>query len=149
MDLIPPLESHLLDPVARHFADQGYAVAAEMYYNHRLADVVAVKDGRVIAVELKLRAWKGALKQATAYQVTAHESYVALPLVVALPLLRRPSHFLKEGVGLLGVNHPHGDVRCLIPAGENKRLLPFAAERIRLAIEALMAEEPAEAAPQV
>lgn len=148
MELIPPLEADLCGPVVRHFAEQGYDVAVEVYYNRRLADVVAVKGDRVVAVELKLRDWKGAFKQATAYQCCAHESYVALPLIVAVPLLAKRRLFTDEGVGLLAVNWPVNDVRCLIPAGANTRILPFAADGIRAAVDEALSLLDEDAAPE-
>lgn len=131
MDLLPGREAALTLPVARHFAALGYRVRAEVDVNGRLADLVCVKDDEVVGVELKLADWRAAHRQATAYQLGCHRAYVALPLLVAARVAA--SHraaFERDGVGLLAVNHPHGDVRELVPCGANARFLPFLAQHL-------------------
>lgn len=128
MDLLPGRENLLTIPVARHFVSEGYRVAGEVDVHGRYADLVAVRGEDVVGVELKLADWKAAHRQALAYQLGCHRSYVALPLVKAARVAA--SHraaFERDGLGLLGVNHPEGDVRVLVEAGESPRLLPFLA----------------------
>lgn len=129
---IPRLESELAPPVGAHFGREGYDVWYEVPFNGRIADVIAVKGEEVVAVELKLRDYRGAHRQAIAYQVGCHRSYVGLPLPVALDCLRRHRHaFDASGAGLLAVNHPAGDVRELLPARLHEgRFLPFLAEAL-------------------
>ncbi|HVL47971.1 MAG TPA: hypothetical protein VM889_05400 [Candidatus Thermoplasmatota archaeon] len=129
----PRFESGLLAPVLAHFAAEGYTLATEVPVNGRLADVVAARADEVVAVELKLDDWRGAFRQATAYQVGADRAFVALPLLVAAGVMHAPV-FDQAGVGLLGVNHPKGDVRVLLPARRSGRHLPFMAAALRDAI---------------
>lgn len=131
--LVPRLEREMAAPVAAHFAAQGYETFFEVHFNGRIADVVAVKGEEVVAVELKLRDHRTALRQATAYQVGCQRSFLALPLPVALDCLRKERTTLERGgVGLLAVNMPMGDVRELVPARINEgRFLPFLADALR------------------
>ena len=128
---VPPLESALLAPVARHFAEQGYSLRAEVPVNGRFADLLALKGDDLVAVELKLTDWRGALRQAVAYQVGADRSYVALPLDTAMTVLRRRSAFEEARVGLLAVHPPDGSVRQLLPSDRSARHLPFQADGLR------------------
>lgn len=130
--IIPRLESELAAPVAAHFQTQGYDVWLEVPFNGRIADVIAVKQDEVVAIELKLRDYRGAHRQAVAYQVGCHRSYVGLPLPVALHCMRRHGHALRQsGAGLLAINMPGGDVRELLPARTHEgRFLPFLAEAL-------------------
>ena len=128
---VPPLESALFPPVARHFRERGYAIQAEVDVNGRYADVLALGPEGLVAVELKLTDWKGALRQAVAYQVGVERSYVGLPLDTAMTVLRKRSAYETEGVGLLAVHPPDGSVRELIPARPSARHLPFMADRLR------------------
>jgi hypothetical protein len=135
--LIPDRESALLAPVARRFAEQGFLVGAEVDIAGRIADVVAVRDGEVVGVELKLRDWRAAGRQALAYQLGCHRTFVALPLLEASRLLSaRQAEFQARfpGCGLLGVNHPGSEVRTLLDAGPNSRFLPFLSEGLAIRI---------------
>ncbi len=134
VDLMPRLERELAAPVVRHFAARGCRVDVEVEFNGRIADVIAVSpDGEVDAVELKLRDWAVAERQARAYQVGAHRAWVALPLASALRYSRLVAFrraFEKGGCGLLAVNHPFGDVREVIPARASARRLDFLADHL-------------------
>ena len=127
------LERALAAPVARHLQAQGYRTFEEVYFNGRIADIIALKDEEVVAVELKLSNYREAHRQAVAYQVGCHRSFVGLPLESAVDCLRRHRHeFDKSGAGLLGVNMPAGDVRELLPARHHAgRFLPFLADHLK------------------
>lgn len=58
----------------------------------------------VVAVELKVSHWRGALLQAARNRVFAHRSFVALPASLASRVRTAPE-FGRVGVGLLGVAH--------------------------------------------
>jgi hypothetical protein len=129
----PYLERALAPPVTRHLRAGGYRTFEEVYFNGRIADVVGVKGEEVVAVELKLRDFKQAHRQAVAYQVGCHRTFVGLPLERALECLRRHRHeFEESGAGLLAVRMPAGDVRELLPARHHEgRFLPFLADALR------------------
>lgn len=127
-EAVPPLEVHLADPVAAFLRTRGYDPFHEVYFNGRIADLLAVRDGELVAVELKLRDYKAAHRQAMAYQVGCHLSYVALPLPTARLCLRKHrGAFEDSGVGLLAVHA--GEVReALVARHHEKRFLPFLAD---------------------
>lgn len=114
-------ESDLCDPARTFLESRGYAVLDEVRIGGRRADLVGIGDA-VAAVELKLRDWGGALRQAMAYQLGADFAWVAMPLDSAARALRFRDRFEREGVGLLGV--VHGECRELVPARPSPRLLP-------------------------
>ncbi len=152
---MPPREEDMVAPVARYFQRDGWHAAPEIAFNRRIADLILVKDDMTAAVELKLRDWRGAHKQAQAYQVGCGWSWIGLPLVVAAKIAARPEAMRaldESGVGLLGVNWPQpadddGDVRVLKPAEPSRRLLPFLEDGVRdAALD--VTYEPGEALPQ-
>ena len=128
---IPALERELAAPVGRFLTAQGYEAFFEVSFNGRIADVIAVRGDEVVAVELKLRDYRTAHRQAIAYQVGCHRSFVGLPLQTALGALRRDRHaFAESGTGVLAIE---GDeVRELLPARlHERRHLPFMAEALK------------------
>lgn len=135
---LPRLERELAAPVGRYLEEQGYEAFYEVHFNGRIADVVAVRGEEVVAVELKLRDVRTAQRQALAYQVGCHRSYVGLPLETALAALRRHRHaFETSGTGLLAVHLAPAaagapTVRELLPARTHQgRFLPFLAEALK------------------
>jgi len=128
---VPALESELAEPVGRYFAAQGYDPHYEVHFNGRIADVIALKDDEVVAVELKLRDYRTAHRQAMAYQVGCQRSYIGVPLETALLALRRDRHaFGESGTGILAIDG--ASVRELLPARLHaNRHLPFLADALR------------------
>src|SRR5512136_3413508 len=68
-------ETDLYRPVKRFLQRQGYDVKGEIGD----CDVVAIRDGLVLAVELKVQAGLKLLQQAVSRLSCADEVYVALP----------------------------------------------------------------------
>lgn len=116
-------------PLASWLAGSGYRVLAEVPIVGRWADLVGTREAEVVAIELKLRDWRGALHQAVAYQIGADRAWVAMPLAAASRAYRHRYRFEREGVGLLAVDD-QGGVRIPIPAESSPRLLPFVREGI-------------------
>lgn len=123
------LEADLLPPLARHFEALGFRVFAEVPVTGRRADLVAVADEGLVAVEMKLARWREAVRQAVAYQVWAPHAYVALPFPRALRAARHRARFEAEGVGLLAVLDC--DVRTFWPAARSARLFPALTDLVR------------------
>ncbi len=107
----------------------GYSVDAEVPILGRRADLIGTRDDALVAVELKLRDWREALRQATAYQLAADHTWVAMPLGAASSAYRARWQFDAEGIGLLAVDD-RGNVRAPIAAQPSPRLLPYLRERI-------------------
>ena len=123
------VEAELVEPLATWLTDAGYRVDAEIPILGRRADLVGAREGDLVAIELKMRDWSAALRQAIAYQLAANSAWVAMPLAGASLAYRQRWRFEGEGVGLLAVDD-HGNVRMPIPAGSSLRLLPFVRERV-------------------
>jgi len=122
-------ESELLPPLVRHFTSRGYRAIPEVAVANRRADLVAISEDGLIAVELKVSHWRQALRQAVAYQLWAPLAYVALPFPRALLVSRHRDRFAAEGVGLLAVLDE--DVRTFFPAGPSPRLFPALTDLVR------------------
>lgn len=128
---VPALESELAPPVGAWLVEQGYEAFYEVPFNGRIADVIALRGEEVVAVELKLRDWRTAHRQAIAYQVGCERSYIGVPLETALVALRRERHaFQTSGTGILAIDA--GNVREVLPARLHEgRHLPFLADGLR------------------
>jgi len=117
-------EEIMCRPVSAHFRSLGYRVYREAKVAGRWVDILAVGN-EIVAVELKIRNWREALKQAMSYQLGAHYALVAMPLDHVFPAMRSRHLFEREGVGLMAVSSAAGEVRVLIEPQASPRLLPF------------------------
>ncbi len=124
------LEAELLEPVSGWLEDTGFEVRTEVPILGRRADLLGLRQDGLAAVEMKMRDWSGALRQAIAYQVAADWAWVAMPLAAASRAYRQRWKFEAEKVGLLVVDDG-GRVRVPIPAGPSPRLFPALGEKIR------------------
>jgi hypothetical protein len=115
-------ESELIKPVSDYFKNKGYKVRYEIRIGFCRADIVAFKDNKSTAVELKLRDWKKAIIQAKNYQLGSNYVYLAIPLSRVYNVLRKAEHYLKkEGIGLLIVNEKTLNVKKFIKAKHSKK----------------------------
>jgi hypothetical protein len=122
-------ETELVEPVATWLEASGFDVRVEVPILGRRADILGSRTDEVAAVELKMYDWRGALRQALAYQLAADRAWVAMPLAAASRAYRSRWKFEVEKVGLLAIDD-QGGVRVPIPAGESPRLLPFLQTKI-------------------
>lgn len=122
-------EAELLPPLVHHFESLGFRAVAEVPVAGRRADLVAVSDEGLVAVELKVSAWREALRQAVAYQVWASHAYVALPFPRAVRVSHHRDRFESEGVGLLAILGR--DVRTFVSAAPSPRLFPALSDLVR------------------
>lgn len=113
-------EEHLRGPVRAWLSTRGFEVFDELPLLGRRADLVGVAESGTIAVELKLRDWRGALAQAKSYQLAVDRAAVAMPLRGALRAYRHRDRFVRERVGLLAVRSS-GEVTVPIPAQRSDR----------------------------
>jgi hypothetical protein len=115
-------EFELIKPVSDYFKTQGYRVVEEVPIGYCRADLVAFKEGIVVAVEIKLQYSTKALIQVKNYQLGADFVYLAIPLMKSFSLLRKKEYVLrKEGIGLLLVNEETCAVEKIIDAQQSTR----------------------------
>jgi hypothetical protein len=111
-------EADLRKPVVEFLRSLGCnRLEIEVPLLDRGVDVFGVKTGRgtqSYAVELKLRDWQKALKQAAVYQLCADYCYVAMPCDKATRLDQKD--FEEAGVGILAVNPNTKDVHIVLMA---------------------------------
>lgn len=118
-------EIHLRGSLEAFFAEHGYRTFAEVRMVNRWVDLVAVGNGRIIAVEMKLEKWREAIRQAVAYQLGSDFTVVGMPLGKAIDAYRNRFYFRKEGVGLFGVRVRTPEVRVLIEPERSTRMMPI------------------------
>jgi hypothetical protein len=116
------LEYELIKHVSNYLKKEGYRLFYEIRIGYCIADIVAIKNETVMAVELKLRDWKKAIIQAKNYQLSADFVYLAFPLNRSFNVLKKAEHILKkENIGLLIIKEDNCEVRKIINAGKSKR----------------------------
>jgi hypothetical protein len=116
------LELELIKPVSDYLKKNGYKVRYEIKIGFCRADVVAFKDEKTIAIELKIRDWKKAIIQAKNYQLGCDYVYLAVPLLRSYNILRKAEFNLKkEGIGLLVINEKTCEVRKIISAKRSNK----------------------------
>ena len=128
------LENDLYRPMYNYFKKRNYSIEFEVPIHCNRIDLVAYNQIHLIAVELKLKNWHRALRQATYYQLGADFSYIAMPFYQAVEVYKR-GRFLKcEGVGLFGVILNKDEVRELIKPKRSIKKLDYMARGIYLTI---------------
>lgn len=91
------------------------ATATEFDYQSGRTDVIAIgAEDQLVAFEAKLTRWKVAVHQAFKNTCFADESYVVLPMRIAIRAYEQRGEFLKRRVGLCYVQD--SDIVILIPA---------------------------------
>lgn len=73
-------EDDFLRPIRRLFPKNQYSFFEDVKVNDRRIDVILYRkdNGRIIAVELKIKKWQRALEQAAVYQLFTNQVYVSL-----------------------------------------------------------------------
>jgi hypothetical protein len=118
-------EEDLYKYLVRYFKSQDYSIEVEVPIYRNRIDMIAFNNEQLIAVELKLKDWKCALRQATYYQLGADLSYIAMPFYQALKVYRRTGQLESHGVGLLAVMLDRWEVRELIKPKPSARKVDY------------------------
>jgi len=136
MPLTPPklLEVDLIIPISQYFQDKGYSIDLEIPVYRNRADMMAYTETELVAVELKLRNWKRALRQASYYQLGADYSYIAMPFNEAFEVHKKRKILKRERVGLLAVIMDSYEVRELVQPKPSAKKLEFIEGKIRKSI---------------
>lgn len=101
----------------------------EFDYRCGRTDIVALSaTGSVIAIEAKLRDWRGALQQAYRNTSYASESYVLMPMAAIPRVLTHAIEFSRRGVGICAIEG--NGLRVVHPAKrQHEPLLRVLSER--------------------
>jgi hypothetical protein len=95
-------ENIMVPKVSEYFKNMGYQTFTEVPIMRKKVDLVAFDNKNSIAVELKVKDWHRALRQAAIYKVLADYAYVA----IWHEYLHRVNieQFKQLGVGIIEVN---------------------------------------------
>jgi len=112
-------EEELYRPIFELFGGDYFATSA-IELGPKEIDIVleSLTTGKLIAIEVKVRKWKQALRQALNYQLGADESYVAIHEKYSRSI--NPQKFKELGVGLITVD-PKGKAEIRIPPIQSPR----------------------------
>ena len=99
---IPLTEKVLTERTESFLKTQGYKVFKEVKLLTRKVDLVGIRKGKLIAIEVKVNQWKKALQQAIACSFFFNETYVAIwhRFIKNLNF----SLFNQFGIGVMSVN---------------------------------------------
>lgn len=124
------LEIELFPAVEQYYQREGYNVEREVPMRSRVIDIICRNCEEIIAIEIKVRNWKKALRQAIIYQLCANKTYVALCHKYLGGV--ESDFFLKYGVGLIEVN---GSISINIESKRNVAVNPFYKDAIIQCLE--------------
>lgn len=116
-------EVELILPVKEYFVKKGFTVFHEVRIGFCRADLVAINDETVVAVELKLANWKKAVVQARNYQLAAEFVFLAFPeKKIDLILNKAIDQLKREGIGVLSVDEKDKQVCVQVEAKKSTRM---------------------------
>ena len=115
-------EFELTKPVIGYFQSKGYTIRREVRIGFCRADIVAFKDDKAVALELKLNNLKKAIVQVKNYQLGVDFVYIVFPLLRAKNVLKKSKEKLKsDGIGLITVDEETCEIRIVLKARRSKR----------------------------
>ncbi len=120
----PIRELELQKICTNFFLRKGLLAREEVPFLLKVADIFSFnqESGECIAVEVKIRDWRRALKQALVYQLVADKVYIAL-LDEHIPAVVHDS-LLEHSIGLISIN-TDGTVRIVLEASVSNKRLPY------------------------
>lgn len=109
MSYLDPAESSLICPIIELYSGQGIAWRQEVPLGQRRIDMLGIglPENGWIAIELKIRDWRGALAQAAINNQLVDKSYVAMWHKYIPNALNNISLFNHYNVGLIEIS-PYG-----------------------------------------
>lgn len=114
------IEERLRKPVHKFLESENYTVFDEVRLFSRRIDIIAKRRSNLVAVELKVRDWRKAIRQACLNLRVSDFSFIALPelaLSRASEIVRSEAH--HWGIGLLSVN---GTARKIVKPVHSMRM---------------------------
>lgn len=92
----------MLSAVRALFPLRAYQIAFEVPFGRKRVDLVCVsRRGKIVAVELKVRDWRRAMRQAVVNQLFAHKAYIAIWNAHAASI--PPAILSETGIGLIEI----------------------------------------------
>jgi hypothetical protein len=129
------LEIDLYPLLIEYFQNKGYQIQLEVPIHHNRIDMLVFNDDQTIAIELKLKNWKRALRQASYYQLGVDYSYIAMPFYQAVEVHKRSRALEDEGVGLFGVLLDRSEVRELLKPKKSQKKIDYMEQGLYSVIE--------------
>lgn len=98
---IKDAENQLLAPVKKIFGARKYIFKTEVPFHKKSIDVMIgnTQTKEITAIELKVKNWNKALRQAVVYQLCSHKVYVAIFKKYFNP--KNAKSFAQFGVGII------------------------------------------------
>ena len=127
-------ENDLYPPMIKYFQTKNYSIELEIPIYRNRIDLVAYNYTHIVAVELKLKNWQRALRQATYYQFGADYSYIAMPFYEAIEVYKRKWLLESDGVGLYAVLLNKAEVRELVKPKPSQKKIEYMERGIYSAI---------------
>jgi len=126
-------ESRLEDLVQAHLNASGYSTRCQVPLHNRIVDLVARDDaGNIVAVEVKLKQWKRAVRQATASRNSFDFVYVCMPAGPYVEALKNAASL--EGVGVMLLDPETLEVRTVLQPEKPKHQWKPNVARMRAAV---------------
>lgn len=120
-----PIKEITLQKICReYFRKKGLLTQEEVPFLLKVADILCFDEytAECVAVEVKVRDWKKALKQALVYQMMADRAYIALSYKY---IKNVDCELLKEKkIGLISIEI-NGTVNIILEASLSSRRVPF------------------------
>ena len=133
-------EESLVAAAIGFLEDNGWALVMEVGALTRSVDAAGIdNEGRIIAIEFKLRDWRRAVVQAKDHLISCEHVAICMPRVNPSPELR--SQLETLGIGYLAYDHVTGQVEMVLPPRRSEIYWEPAGERFaeRLRLRGLCA----------
>jgi len=111
-------ESVLVEEIENNFTERCWFVEKEVPLLSKRIDIIAldIEKDVLIAVEVKVKNWKRAFRQALRYKLCSDETYVALHSKYIHNIDLRK--FEKNGIGVISI-HEGGDIDIILKPQRN------------------------------
>lgn len=117
----PIKEADFIRPIQQLFPKSKYQMLSEVPFNGKHIDLLFLskETRKLIAIEMKVKKWKRALRQAAVYQLCANMVYIALWCDHINE--DNKEEITNRGLGLISIERGHGDnLKAKIVAGPKR-----------------------------
>lgn len=128
-------ELEMQQEIAELLRKRGFDVYLEVPFLSRSIDIVAVKNGKILAVELKLSDWRKAIAQSADHLHGADQSFICLPRKTRIND-EMIDMVLANGIGLMFYDREENEVEEVLPASDSELVWPPARQWLVTAVGA-------------